>query len=70
MVASTLTPITIDLSGLNFVRDTVLSISTVTPGYAGTITLFGGFLTFASDLVAYDMFGFDIVNGREQAVRG
>ena len=62
--------ITLDASKLGLTRDTVFSVSTVIPGVSNQIDVVSGHLSYASDLVAYDMYGNDIVNGKQQAVRG
>jgi hypothetical protein len=73
-VAGTFYTFDIDLSGNGMKRDTAFSISTVA---VSTITqptsstdVIHGHITYASDLVAYDMFGTEPVNQLPQEVRG
>lgn len=66
----------IDLSGQGLKRGSIGKISTVASGQSGIISVTGGFLTYASDLVAYNEFAQEVIStsvaGRSQIqpVRG
>jgi len=65
---------TLDLSDNGMKRDTAFRVSTIAVSTATQVAnstgVIHGHLTYASDLVSYDMYGYEPVNKQQQLIRG